>query len=185
MKRACLERVRGRILLAGCLNAAGAAFMLFLLAMVLPVHVTGWLGYESCEVLTDSMEPEYPAGSMVYVKRTEPEEVEPGDVILYEMGTDTELTMLHRVMEICEEGRQFITKGDANAYPDKDPVSYSRLIGRAVFCLPFPGQMFYRMRTGPRIGVCVMIFACSPGCWMLAEILLRQAKKEQGKERGK
>lgn len=185
LKRGCSGKVRGRAFLAGCLNVTGVSFMLLLVAVFLPVHVPKWLGYEGYEILTDSMEPDYPAGGMVYVEQVRPEALRTGDVILYRMGTDTELHMLHRVAEIHEEDRQLITKGDANAYPDKDPVAYSRLIGRAVFFLPFLGRLSGWMRTGVGRSVSVMIFVCSLVCWVLADILQRQTGKERGKERRK
>lgn len=60
----------------------------------------------------------------------------PGDVITYMLGSDTTTVMTHRVVEIREAERMFLTKGDANELVDAEPVSFDRLIGKPVFCIP-------------------------------------------------
>nr|WP_317283096.1 signal peptidase I [uncultured Sellimonas sp.] len=56
------------------------------------------MGYEEMAVLTGSMEPKYPVGSLIYVKEENPENLKVGDVITYRLSEDTVVT--HRIVEI-------------------------------------------------------------------------------------
>ena len=121
--------------LAKWLNRIGIIIMVCLVLLCLPVVIPKLMGYGLYEVATGSMEPEFPVGSILYVKDALPSEVEVGDAITYTMGTDTNKVMTHRVIDINEEEAYFITKGDANEVVDMDPISFDRLIGKPVFCL--------------------------------------------------
>ncbi len=136
--------------LAKWLNRIGTLIMIGLILLCLPVVVPKLLGYSVYEVATGSMEPEYPVGSILYVKNALPTEVEIGDVITYTMGTDTDKLMTHRVIDICSEEAYFITKGDTNEVVDMDPVSFDRLIGKPVYCLKDMAFVvnFIHSRTG-------------------------------------
>ena len=63
-------------------------------------------------VLSGSMEPEIPTGSVVVVDGRK-KEWNPGDVITYRRGN---MVVTHRIVEKSEEG--YCTKGDANAEED-------------------------------------------------------------------
>lgn len=93
------------------------------------VRVVGITPYA---VLSGSMEPAFPVGSMIYVKAVDPSEVQVGDAITFYLAEDTIAT--HRVIEVTGEG--FHTKGDANDTPDAGTVTPDRLIGKALFCIP-------------------------------------------------
>lgn len=160
------------------LNLTGVLLMAAILIVVLPLNLPKWFGYEIYGIVSGSMEPEYPVGSVVYVKDASPREVAVGDVIVFRMGTNTDLTGTHRVIGINEETQEYITKGDANPEADRDPVAFSRLVGKAVLCIPLLGRLSAGLHTTTGIIVCAAIFAGSLACWALAECL-------KGKERGK
>lgn len=101
-------------------------------------------GLQVYTVLSGSMEPDYPTGSLVYVKETDPAALENGDVITFRMANGTVAT--HRIIELVpdEEDPQtirFRTKGDANEIVDGSLVGYDSVIGRVVFCLPLLGYL--------------------------------------------
>ena len=101
-----------------------------LLAILLAgVRVVGLTPYA---VLSGSMEPTYPVGSMIYVKAADPADVEVGDPITFYLGEG--LIATHRVVSI--DGAGFHTKGDANNAEDGTPVAPANLIGRPRFCIP-------------------------------------------------
>ena len=58
------------------------------------------------------------------------------------------VTYVHRVVDsyIEEDRSVFITKGDANQYPDTDPVLESHVIGKSIFTIPKLGwvQIFVK-----------------------------------------
>lgn len=99
-------------------------------------------------IISGSMEPEIDIGDVVIVRRVEPEQVVLGDVIQYrEIERDVRIN--HRVIEIREDERGlplFITKGDANANPDSDPVLAEQLTGKVVHVVPRIGWITIVLR---------------------------------------
>ena len=83
--------------------------------------------YEVYAVISQSMEPVYPVGSVIFSKQISPEQVQAGDCITYRYGKEL---VTHRVIEADGDKRIFMTKGDANRYMD-DPVEYNWLAGRS------------------------------------------------------
>ena len=118
-------------------SLADILLMAAVILVFLPLTVPRLFGYQIYGILTDSMEPNYPAGCVVYVKRNR-QRRDPGWEMssTFQMGTDTDLVMTHRVAEIDVEKQQFITKGDANRSVDVTPVAFDRLIGEVVFQIP-------------------------------------------------
>ena len=85
-------------------SLAGILLMAAVILVFLPLTVPRLFGYQIYGILTDSMEPNYPAGCVVYVKETDSAGIRVGDVITFQMGTDTDLVMTHRVAEIDHQG---------------------------------------------------------------------------------
>lgn len=91
-------------------------------------------------VQSGSMQPAYPAGSIVAVQPVAPSAVAVGDVITFTLeGLDTPVT--HRVIEVDAESRTFLTKGDNNQNADFVPVFFSNLEGRVRFGIPYIGSL--------------------------------------------
>jgi len=90
-------------------------------------------------IQSGSMEPEYPTGAIVYVKETDANTLNVGDVITFHMEGGVNGT--HRIVEIIDDGgvRQFKTKGDANEIEDSGFVTSASIVGKAVFCIPYLG----------------------------------------------
>lgn len=117
-------------------NVFGILILLAVIAIALPLSIPQLFGYDIYVVLTPSMSPEIPMGSIVYVEQAAPEQIQPGEVITYASLTDT---VTHRVVENRSVEGKFITKGDANR--EEDPaVLYSALVGRVTFSLPIYGE---------------------------------------------
>jgi signal peptidase I len=98
------------------------------------------LGYEIYDVVSGSMEPALPVGSVVYVEPVMPEEVAVGDIIAFSSG-DSVIT--HRVTENRIVEGEIYTKGDANDTADFSPVAYDQVIGRVKYHLPLLGQLLF------------------------------------------
>lgn len=73
--------------------------------------------YRTLTVLTASMGPTYPAGSIVVVVPVPIEKVAVGDVITYSIPVEDHRIITHRVIEVVEPG-VVRTKGDANNTAD-------------------------------------------------------------------
>ena len=98
------------------------------------------VGLQPFTVLSGSMEPTYHTGSLIYVKRVEPQDVHVGDPITFVLNEDL-VVATHRVIEIDAENERFYTKGDANESADGSPVHFNNLIGVPVFTIPLLGYV--------------------------------------------
>lgn len=161
---------------------SGAVIMILLILVCIPFTVPKLFGLQLYEVKTESMEPEYPVGSVVYVKKVEAGDVSVGDVITYTLGTDTELVMTHRVMEIQDEEQQFITKGDANPVEDAEPVSFSRVIGTPVCCIKGIAAISNFIHSTKGIMTLAVIFGLVFVMWIVADFLKKKEEPHKGQE---
>ena len=87
------------------------------------------------------MEPEIPVGSMVYVKSIAPKDLKEKDVVAFYGGRDTNAIITHRVVSNNVVTGQLVTKGDANATEDMNPVSYRDVIGVVTYTIPKAGEL--------------------------------------------
>ena len=78
-------------------------------------------------VMSGSMEPAFPTGSIVYVQKADPLKIKVGDPITFYL--EKTATVTHRVVRIDSKQRLFYTKGDANNTEDISPVSFKNLVG--------------------------------------------------------
>ena len=67
-------------------------------------------GYRPVVVLSGSMEPTFPVGSVIYYKAASFEQIQEGDPITFHAGEDGSL-VTHRVVEKQELSSDFITQG--------------------------------------------------------------------------
>ena len=117
------------------------------------------LGYQVYGVLTGSMVPTYPVGSLIYVKETSPNDLELRDVITFSSG---KTIVTHRIIEIVRDENnpsqlKFRTKGDANNDPDASLVGPADIIGKVEFGIPHLGTIANYIQNPP--GLYVTIFA--------------------------
>ena len=163
---------------AKALSAVATVLLLAVMAVALPFSVPKLFGYQIYNVLTQSMEPAMPVGSAIYVKRCDPQALEQGEIITFRLSEATGLVETHRVVENDTQARQLITKGDANALPDVNPVSYERVVGKVVICIPVLGTVSEMLHSGPGVTACVAIFALAIILWTLAD---KTKKRERSK----
>ena len=163
---------------AKALSAVATVLLLAVMAVALPFSVPKLFGYQIYNVLTQSMEPAMPVGSAIYVKRCDPQALRQGEIITYRLSEATGLVQTHRMVENDTQAKQLITKGDANALPDVDPVSYERVVGKVVVCIPVLGTVSEMLHSGPGVTACVAIFALAIILWTLAD---KTKKRERSK----
>lgn len=132
-------------------------------------------GIQVYSVISGSMEPEYPVGSLIYVKKVDPSEIKVDDVITYVLPSETPST--HRVVRIDEEKQLFYTKGDANKTEDGAPVHFKNLIGTPVFKIPYLGYVAYYIQHPPG-----MYIAIAAGTILLILVFLPDLFKKDKKK---
>ena len=128
-------------------NVLGILLIAAVVLVCLPLTVPRLMGYDVYAIVSGSMEPEIPTGSLVYAKGTEPEAGEPGDVIVFYGGVDADAVITHRVVENDGSGKRFITKGDANEGNDVTPIPYEQLLGRVAYTVPVLGLFLPAVST--------------------------------------
>lgn len=94
-------------------------------------------------VITGSMEPLIPTGSVVLSKKLAGDERTVGSVIVFDDVDNNRITA-HRVVEVQADG--FVTRGDANEYRDRYLVKPQDIIGRVVgvFPLSSPSSVLFQ-----------------------------------------
>ena len=122
-------------------RSLGTILLAALVLVCLPLTVPRLFGYHIYSVVSGSMEPAIPTGSLVYIRETAPEDVEADDVIAFYSSADSASIITHRVLENRVLMGEFVTKGDANQTEDMNPVPYSNLIGKVVRSFPEIGAM--------------------------------------------
>lgn len=121
-------------------SALGTVILLLLVALCLPLTLPRVFGYGIYAVVSGSMEPAIPTGSLVYIEKTQPEDIREGDIIAFYGARDSAAVITHRVVENNELEGIFVTKGDANEKEDVNPVDYRDFIGKEVLAVPGLGQ---------------------------------------------
>ena len=120
-----------------CVSTVLVALVVLLAALLAGARL---FGLQVFTILSGSMEPKYPVGSLIYVKSVDPSQVKEGDVITF-LLSDT-VTATHRVVGIVDQGDgalRFRTKGDANDAEDGTLVHYKNVVGTPVFTIPYLG----------------------------------------------
>jgi len=117
-----------------------------LFLLILLIAVPKLFGVEFRAVLTGSMTPEIPVGSLVVIVPTEAADIEIGDDITF--VTQGDMVVTHRVVDINRETNEFTTWGIANDKTAVDaPNQYENIIGVVRLHIPFLGQVFSWIAT--------------------------------------
>lgn len=126
----------GRIV-AWLVIAGGLA--LLAVAIVIP-RVVGATPYV---VLTSSMQPGLPPGTLVVTRPTSGKEIAAGDVVTYQVASGEPVFVTHRVVSVRYDGRgelSLLTRGDANPVPDEDVVREVQVRGELWYSVPYVGH---------------------------------------------
>jgi len=109
-------------------------------------------------VVSGSMEPAIPTGSLIYIAEALPEEIQEEEIIAFYGVKDSASIITHRVMENRVVMGEFITKGDANKTQDMNPVPYENFIGKVVRSVPKAGKAaeLFTSHQGKVLAACVI-----------------------------
>ena len=114
------------------------------------------LGYRMYFVDSGSMSPAIRQDSMIIVKELEPQDVKEKDIVTY-YGRNESTRITHRIVKVIDNGKSFITRGDANNTDDPMPLDGDRLIGKVVFIIPLIGRLFRFLSTVKGMVTVVML----------------------------
>ncbi|WP_099159096.1 signal peptidase I SipW [Virgibacillus ndiopensis] len=122
-------------------------------------------GYQLKTVLSGSMEPDIQTGSIIAIKETDDQRnFQKGDVITFQSN---DMLITHRIIDVKNNGQQYITQGDANDAPDMDPVLSDSIVGvYKGFTIPYVGYVmnFANSSEGAALllvlpGACLLLFS--------------------------
>lgn len=127
------------------------------LGLVVPLY--WWYGYLGClnnechahVILSGSMEPVLPTGSLIIVRRERPSDYQEGDVVslIYpERGGKVVTHRIRRVFRYASGVWGVETKGDANTNGDALATSLGAIVGRQVAMVPWVGYAVSILHTG-------------------------------------
>ena len=157
---------------ATILNFIGTLIIILVIALCLVLVVPKVFGYSAYTVVSGSMEPNVPVGSVIYAKATDPETLQPGDIIVFNDGRN-DVPITHRVVENQTANGQVITKGDANPANDLAPIPYINVIGKVALHVPVIGGFLVPLGTIPgKIGILAVLL----GAFLLCEIARRMRR---------
>ncbi len=96
-------------------------------------------------VVSGSMEPTIPTGSLCLVNIRRPyAQIEEGDVIVYVRKSDG-LRIIHRVVAVSDAG--LVTRGDANSIDDGLSTTAENYYGTSLFHIPVLGKLAMKAKT--------------------------------------
>lgn len=137
-----------------------------------PDEMPSVFGVSPVICLSGSMSPEFEAGDMIFIEKTDTKTLQRNDVICY-ISSGGETAVTHRIIDIHEEDgqRTFVTAGDANNAEDASVVYEDEIQGKYMgIHIPGLGNVAMFMQT--TVGMIVFI-VCPLLLFVLWDIVRR------------
>lgn len=130
--------IKGGGLLPALCSLIGTVLLIGVIILLIPMSTPRLFGYDMYNVVSGSMEPYIPVGSMIFVQSADPLDIVEDEVIaFYRNGA----VVTHRVVMNNRTEGFFRTKGDANQEEDMNEVLYKELIGLVKYHVPVLGDL--------------------------------------------
>ncbi len=135
------EKARGLIYYLG-LGVSAGLLALVLLVAAMAIIVPAVSGSTPMTILTGSMTPTYPPGTLIVVKPVNADTLVIGDPITYQIESGKPAVVTHRVIgitSVSDGTRTFTTQGDANNTADAKQVVGAQVRGKVWYSIPYLG----------------------------------------------
>lgn len=156
--------------------------VLALAGMAAAILLPKLLGMQPLVVLSGSMEPSYPVGSLIYIEDIKGKDIKEGEVLTFKknMGNG-ETNVTHRVVRVDLENSLLYTKGDANNAEDATPSSFEDIVGKPAFTIPYLGyiSVYLGSQSGRIVGITVILILLI--IFFLPGILMAKEKRGEYK----
>jgi len=138
-------------------------------------------------ILTSSMEPGLPPGTLIIVRPVEPNDVRIGDVITYQIRSGDPAVITHRVIAIDSSSTgelSFTMQGDNNGEPD-DPVREVQVQARLWYAVPYLGFVNSAVNGDNKSWIIPLAagLLLAYAAWMIMSGLVAAARKKKGSGR--
>jgi signal peptidase I len=107
-------------------------------------------------VASGSMAPLISKGDAVVVQRSNPVDIQVGDIVSYPSPRDSSLVVTHRVVQVFPETGKLVTQGDANVTADP-AIAASRVMGTVRFSLAGAGRVVDFIHSWPGLVLTVYL----------------------------
>lgn len=145
-------------------------------------------GGTALTVLTQSMEPRLPPGTLVIVHPVATDAIRIGDVLTYQIASGRPEVVSHRIIAIARSTSgetTFTTQGDNNDEPDANPVTVAQVKGVVWYSVPWIGYLNSLVGGAdkgwlvPVIAVSLFLYAG----WMFASGIASRRRKGRRRSR--
>jgi signal peptidase len=156
-----------------------SALCVFAVLIALAYAVLGQMGYRAEPVLSGSMQPTLPVGSLGVIKQVPASEVQRGDVVTFNTPGDEGNLTTHRIVGVEREGPKVLyrTRGDANATDDPWRLTQRGTMGELVLDVPYAGYVT-RWLALPEVRAAVVIL----GSLLAFVIMMRRIWRDDSAE---
>ncbi|MGD7053076.1 signal peptidase I [Sutcliffiella horikoshii] len=140
-----------------------------------PNQIPSIAGISPLTILSDSMQPVFQAGDMIFSKAIAADEVMVDDIITFKQDN---IIVTHRVIEVVEEQDQtfFKTKGDNVTIADDTLLASENVIAKQLFTIPKLGHLTQFASTS--LGM-ILIFGVPFLLYVAVEIYDRFIRRNQ------
>jgi signal peptidase len=169
--------------------AAWSVILLATAVLAIAVLVPRMAGATPYVILTGSMEPQMPPGTLVVVRSVDPGAITTGSVITYQLESGNPTVVTHRVRSVGLDAAgewRFVTQGDANNDPDPRQVMPVQIKGERWYYVPYLGYVT-SVTTGQQhqialVVVVVGLLGYAAAMFLAAVRDRRRAPRPAGKE---
>lgn len=140
--------------------------------LIHPKEIPSFFGYKPFVVLSRTMESEICHGDIAVVKETKPDELKAKDIVAVKID---KYVMIQRIIEVKENGKEFITKSDKNNYDDTQQINSNNIEGKYVYKISNAGNFIVKLQTpfGIIISLSIPIIL-----FVLIEVMENKSNKE-------
>ena len=154
------------------------------------IFIPAVAGATPLTVLTSSMEPHLPPGTLIVVRPTPVADIRVGSVVTYQIESGKPEVITHRVIEVRSESNgstSFITKGDNNDEADPKPVIPDQVKGTVWYSVPLIGYLATALNGQSRSWLVpvVAVGLLSYAAVMIVSALVARARTRAGRESGR
>ena len=179
------EKERGFFYYVGfALSVALLIAVLFLGAILIVIPKLA--GATPLTVLTTSMEPGLPPGTLIMVRPVEMSDIQVGDIITYQIRSGEPDVITHRVIGIqpvATGEMRLILQGDNNGAADELPVRKEQVQGKFWYSVPYAGfvNSWVNGTNRPWILPVIAGLFLAYAVWMIISGIFGRSKKPTGR----
>ncbi|MGP9659945.1 signal peptidase I [Arthrobacter sp. AOP36-C1-22] len=160
------------------------ALVLAVLAAAVLIVVPMATGSQTYSVLTNSMRPHLPPGTLLISRPAAFGDLSVGDVITYQLESGQADVITHRIVSTSadQQGNTLlITQGDNNSLPDEEPVREVQVRGKLFYAVPYAGFLANWLGNQDRgLGAQIAALALiSYGAWNVVGGVLTRRRKSR------